>query len=99
MRSSPGHTPGHICVRISSGGQQALILGDVVVHPAQVTEAEWQFAFDMDPEVAVTTRKRILGQMELEGVTGLQCHFPNPGFGLVARTSGRRHWQPLERAL
>ena len=99
VRSSPGHTPGHVCVRISSGGQQALILGDVVVHPAQVTEPEWQFAFDMDPEVAVTTRKRILGQMELEGVTGLQCHFPNPGFGLVTRTSGRRHWQPLERAL
>src|SRR3972149_5734665 len=99
VRHAPGHTPGHICVRVSSGGQQAVILGDAIVHPAQVAEPEWRFAFDMDPEAAVATGKGLLGPMGLEGPTGVPCPFAPPGFGLVARTTGRRHWQPLERAL
>jgi len=94
---APGHTPGHMVVAVSSRGQKAMILGDVVGHPAQVSEPEWKFAFDMDPEMAVTTRKKMLGRLEMEAMTAAQCHFPPPGFGLVVRTEGRRHWQPLER--
>ncbi len=93
---SPGHTPWHMSVLVSSGGQKAMILGDVLVHPAQVTEPDWQFAFDMDPASAVTTRRRLLGRMQLEGTTAVQCHFPSPGFGLIVETGGRRHWQSLQ---
>jgi glyoxylase-like metal-dependent hydrolase (beta-lactamase superfamily II) len=94
---APGHTPGHMAVVVSSGGQQAMILGDAMGHPAQVSEPEWAFAFDMDPEQAIATRKKLLGKLELQAMTGAQCHFPPPGFGLVVRTEGRRHWQPLDR--
>jgi len=94
---APGHTPGHMVVAVSSRGQKAMILGDVLVHPAHVSEPEWVFAFDMDPVLAVATRKKLLGRLEMEAMTAAQCHLPPPGFGLVVRTEGRRHWQPLER--
>ncbi len=95
---TPGHTPGHMSVLISSGGQKALILGDVLVHPAQVSEPDWEFAFDMDPESAVATRRRVLGRMEMESITAVQCHMPSPGFGLIVRSGERRYWQAVPGA-
>ncbi len=92
---TPGHTAGHMSVLVASGGQKAMILGDALAHPAQVTEPEITFAFDMDPELAIATRKRLLNRLELDSITGVQCHFPHPGFGLVVRLAGRRHWQPI----
>ncbi len=96
IRPAPGHTPGHVCVFVSSGGKEAMILGDAIVHPAMVSEPEWRFAFDMDPDTAIATRKRLLGRLELESITAVQCHCPPPGFGLIVRTEGRRHWQAIE---
>jgi glyoxylase-like metal-dependent hydrolase (beta-lactamase superfamily II) len=94
---APGHTPGHMVVNISSRGQKAMILGDVLGHPVQVSEPELAFIFDMDPEQAIATRKKLLGRLEMDAMTAAQCHLPPPGFGLVVRTEGLRHWQPLER--
>jgi len=94
---APGHTPGHMVISISSGGQRAMILGDVLMHPAQVSEPEWGSIFDMDRDQAIATRKKLLGRLEMEAMTAAQCHLPQPGFGLVVRTEGRRRWQPLER--
>jgi glyoxylase-like metal-dependent hydrolase (beta-lactamase superfamily II) len=94
---APGHTLGHMVINISSRGQRAMILGDVLMHPAQVSEPEWGSIFDMDRDQAIATRKKLLGRLEMEAMTAAQCHLPQPGFGLVVRTEGRRHWQPLER--
>ena len=38
---SPGHTPGHTSLRISSNGEEALILGDVLHNPVQAHETDW----------------------------------------------------------
>ena len=40
---SPGHTPGHMHVLITSAGERAVLPGDAIVHPAQVSEPEWPF--------------------------------------------------------
>ena len=48
---TPGHTPGSMSLAVVSGGTQALILGDVFHGPAQVTETDWVFSFDMDPDL------------------------------------------------
>ncbi|GIT70152.1 MAG: hypothetical protein Ct9H300mP27_12560 [Chloroflexota bacterium] len=46
---SPGHTPGHTSLRISSNGEEALILGDVLHNPVQAHETDWVSRADMDP--------------------------------------------------
>jgi glyoxylase-like metal-dependent hydrolase (beta-lactamase superfamily II) len=92
---TPGHSPGHMGVAIESAGQRALITGDVIVHPAQMTETGWAFGFDMDPERAVETRRHLLDRAEAEGATLAVCHFPAPGFGKLVRESESRYWQAL----
>ncbi len=90
---TPGHTPGSMGLAIVSGGQRALIIGDVTTNPAQVTEPDWVFAFDMDPVRAVQTRKQMIERAEAEDALLIACHFPHPGHGRLIRLEGRRYWQ------
>jgi glyoxylase-like metal-dependent hydrolase (beta-lactamase superfamily II) len=92
---TPGHTPGHMSVLIVSNGHRAIITGDVLVNPAQVAEARWRFAADMNHEEACKTRYRLLERIEAERMTVAARHFPEPGFGQVMRLAGRRYWQAL----
>lgn len=57
LESTPGHTPGHQSVRISSGGQDAVITGDLMHHPIQCRYPEWDDAFDVDLPLAKKTRR------------------------------------------
>ncbi len=90
---TPGHTPGHMSLLINSGGERAMILGDVAIHPAQVTENDWHFAFELDQPQANRTRREFFDRLEQEGLTVAACHFPAPGFGRIVRIEGRRYWQ------
>jgi len=90
---TPGHTPGHMSLSIDSAGERAVVLGDVAIHPAQVTENDWHFAFELDPPRANQTRREFFDRLESEGLTVAACHFPAPGFGKVVRMGGQRYWQ------
>ena len=90
---TPGHTPGHMSVLVRSRGEWALIQGDVVVHPAQVTEDDWNCIFDYDWPLSTQTRRRLLDDVETQGTPVVSCHFPAPGFGMVRRSGGRRYWE------
>jgi glyoxylase-like metal-dependent hydrolase (beta-lactamase superfamily II) len=92
---APGHTPGHMALLISSGGEKGLILGDALHNPGQITNPDWKFSFDMDQDVAVASRKALLDRVEADGMTIAQCHLPRPGFGRVVRLDGRRWFQGL----
>ncbi|MGH8056544.1 MAG: MBL fold metallo-hydrolase [Candidatus Entotheonellia bacterium] len=92
---TPGHTPGHMSILITSQGERALILGDVAHNPAQVHETDWVSRADMDPEETRTTRRSLMERLEREGLVVAAGHFPAPGFGKVIRLEGRRIWQVL----
>lgn len=90
---TPGHTPGHMSVLVSSNGEQAILTGDVVINPAQVTHPEWNFGFDSDPAEGVATRTALLDRIESEGLRLISCHFPAPGVGTIIRVEGTRYFQ------
>lgn len=90
---TPGHTPGHMCVLITSAGERAVLPGDAIVHPAQVSEPDWPFGFDSDTTQASVSRRQLLDRIEAEGMTLAACHFPHPGFGRLVRLEGKRYWQ------
>jgi glyoxylase-like metal-dependent hydrolase (beta-lactamase superfamily II) len=92
---TPGHTPGHMSIMITSQGQRALILGDVAHNPAQVHETEWASRADIDAEQARITRRSLMERLEREGILVAAGHFPAPGFGKVVRLQDRRYWQAL----
>ena len=96
---TPGHSPGHSSLLVSSGGEQALVSGDAIVHPAQATEPTWNVHFDMDKEQAARTREMLLAWLEADGMIVAAGHIPGSGFGRVVRDGGeegRRYWQSLE---
>ncbi len=92
---TPGHTPGHMSILITSQGQRGLILGDAAHNPAQVQETEWISRADMDPRQAGITRRQLMERLAREGATVAAGHFPAPGFGRVVTMQGRRYWQGL----
>ncbi|MCH8282004.1 MAG: MBL fold metallo-hydrolase [Chloroflexi bacterium] len=92
---TPGHTPGHMSIMISSQGQRGLILGDVLHNVVQVHEIDWVSRADMDPEQTRATRRSLVERLEREGTTVAAIHLPAPGFGKILISEGRRYWQAL----
>ena len=93
---TPGHTPGHMSIMITSQGQRGLILGDILHNTVQVHETDWVCRADMDPEQTRVTRRSLVERLEREGTTVAAVHLPSPGFGKIVRLEGRRYWQALE---
>jgi glyoxylase-like metal-dependent hydrolase (beta-lactamase superfamily II) len=89
---TPGHSPGHMSVRLESAGSSAFVLGDVAVHPAQLERTDWRYVDDEDGAESITTRQALL--RELDERTVVACgHYPGGGIG---RLSADHVWEPLQ---
>jgi len=94
--AAPGHTPGHLALNISSGGQRLLVVSDAVIHPVHVEQPDWCAAVDLDPERVVDTRRRLLDIAANEKALVLAFHFPFPGLGKVVQKGEGWQWQPIK---
>jgi glyoxylase-like metal-dependent hydrolase (beta-lactamase superfamily II) len=91
---TPGHTPGHVSVSITSPGGAALITGDCAHHPVQLAEPGCCSLADADPAMATATRERLIREYANTGVLIIGSHFPPPGAGYLVRTSSGVRLQP-----
>jgi glyoxylase-like metal-dependent hydrolase (beta-lactamase superfamily II) len=80
-----GHTPGHVSVRIRSQGQDALITGDFLHHPCQLSHPEWAAQVDYDPAASTATRRRMFGALAGSETLVIGTHFAAPCAGQVVR--------------
>jgi glyoxylase-like metal-dependent hydrolase (beta-lactamase superfamily II) len=94
--AAPGHTPGHMALAISSGGEQLLVIADAVLHPIHLEQPEWYAVVDFIPEQAVATRRRLLNRAAAEKALVLAFHFPFPGLGHVVQKGEGWQWRPIE---
>ena len=83
LQPTPGHTPGHVSVRIESAGQLAVITGDLMHHPIQCAEPDREVNSDSDPALARTTRKHFLACCARDRPLVLGTHFAPPTAGHV----------------
>ena len=82
---APGHTPGHVVLRLEAPRQSALFCGDVVHHPLQLYAPEMNSAFcECGPE-ARTTRRRVLEHCAEAGTLLFPTHFGPPHVAGVRR--------------
>lgn len=81
--STPGHSPGHVAVRISSRGEHAVVTGDLIHHPCQMARPNWCSTFDFDQQMALETRERFLAQFSDEPVLIIGTHFATPTAGHI----------------
>jgi len=94
--ATPGHTPGHISLLITDptghDDRRLVVLGDVMHCQVQVVESSWAFRFDVDPDQAVATRRRMLNELEDPNTLLAAGHFAGQVFGHVRPPSTRRAW-------
>ncbi len=84
----PGHTPGHSGWLIASGDASLLIWGDIVHMPGvQFAHPEAGMGFDVDANLARSTRRRIMDMAATDRVTVAGMHLDFPCFGHVAKAS------------
>ena len=78
-----GHTPGHCCVNICSGGRRAVVSGDLMHHALQCREPDWSTIFCADPVMAVRARRDFLRAVADTDTLVLPIHFPAPTLGRI----------------
>jgi len=93
--ATPGHTPGHAGVILSSQGKRAFILGDAISCPVQLEETEWSGLGDMDPKLARKSQEVVAREAEATGALLTAAHFPGLTFGRVLMGEGKRYWQAV----
>jgi glyoxylase-like metal-dependent hydrolase (beta-lactamase superfamily II) len=86
LEPTPGHTPGHHSVRISSKGHDAVITGDLIHHPVQFQYPEWDDAFDSDLAMAKNTRRAFAEKFTDRDVLVFGTHFATPSAGKITRS-------------
>lgn len=89
LMATPGHTPGHTAIKISSGTDEVVIAGDALTHAAiSFANPQWQWGSDEDWQRAAQTRARLLGHLAASKARLFGYHLPWPGVGRVEAHQG-----------
>jgi glyoxylase-like metal-dependent hydrolase (beta-lactamase superfamily II) len=80
-----GHSAGHVSVRITSKGEEALITGDMAHHPSQVAHTDWGLPIDFDPDLAIKTRQEVFSDAADRKILVIGTHWAGATAGRVVR--------------
>ncbi|HLP25218.1 MAG TPA: MBL fold metallo-hydrolase [Acidobacteriota bacterium] len=100
---SPGHTPGHMTLRLTSANSTLNHIADLCHHaPLLMEHTAWTVGSDVDPALAVRTREAVFQTLAASRERVFGFHLPFPGLGSIARsaTGGFRwiaeDWTPTQ---
>ncbi|HTV36408.1 MAG TPA: MBL fold metallo-hydrolase [Xanthobacteraceae bacterium] len=92
---APGHTPGHTCWLLAAGGSGFMAFGDVVhLSAVQISHPDAALTYDLDKDLAIRSRKRILDMAASERFAIAGAHVNAPGFGYVVRKGTSFAFEP-----
>lgn len=81
-----GHTPGHTSFHLSSGDDEAMLLGDLTNNPVLfLSNLDWQVSFDMDKAAASAVRKQMIERAVADSLTVAGYHFGFPNSGRIEK--------------
>ncbi|MEM7095978.1 MAG: MBL fold metallo-hydrolase [Actinomycetota bacterium] len=98
LEPTPGHTPGHTSIHLTSNGSEALITGDCIHHPCQMTRSEWCSSADSDQTAARATREELLDKYVDTDVLFIGTHFATPTAGYVKHHDDGGWWLDVDGA-
>jgi glyoxylase-like metal-dependent hydrolase (beta-lactamase superfamily II) len=75
MIPTPGHSPGHMSIHITSDGEQALLTGDVAHHPCQMAHPDWSSTADSDSVQSAVTRRELFARFADTPTLAIGGHF------------------------
>ncbi len=83
-----GHTPGHMSFNVANGSDSLIILGDLTANPLfNLANPGWHVVFDMDPNMAEASRRRVFDQAATDRTRCIGYHFPFPANGYIEKTA------------
>ena len=85
VKLAPGHSAGHITIRLASKGEEALFVGDIMHHPLQVYYPAWSTNLCYDQAQARLSRRHVLEHCVEHRSLMLPAHFAAPHGGRIAR--------------
>jgi len=92
LESTPGHTPGHVSVLLESRGEEAVITGDCIHHPCQITRTDWCSSADYDKDQGRATREKFLERLVETNVLVIGTHFATPTAGHIRHYPEGGYW-------
>ena len=92
LKPTPGHTPGHVSVEIQSNGERAIITGDCIHHPCQMTRVDWCSSADSDAGQGLKTRERLLADLSDTDTLVIGTHFATPTAGYIRPHVDGNYW-------
>jgi glyoxylase-like metal-dependent hydrolase (beta-lactamase superfamily II) len=93
MEPGAGHSPGHHVVRIGSEGDDALVIGHLFLHPAQVFSPGPRAGLDAEIEVAAETRRALLRRAAEEKTLVIGPLWATPGAGTIVPADEPGRWR------
>lgn len=92
-----GHTPGHSLFTVKSGGQSFIYVADLTNVPELFARnPDWAVTFDMDPEMARQTRRKIFDMIVKEKMMAGGFHFPFPAMGTITPSGNGYQFNPMK---
>ncbi len=93
---TPGHTPGHTSLLISSKDEKAIITGDAIHIPIQSSNTHWSPSPDRDKKLSSKSREKLINYIEKEHALIAAGHFEFPGFGKITKVNSKRTYIPIQ---
>jgi glyoxylase-like metal-dependent hydrolase (beta-lactamase superfamily II) len=85
LEPAPGHTPGSSVLWLTSGGDRAAFVGDLLHSAAQILEPSYNSCFCENPPQARETRRRVLGRAADTRTLVFPAHFPGHSAAEIRR--------------
>ena len=96
--AAPGHTPGHMVISFSSGGEQLYYVADTVLYPLHLEHTDWLPVYDILPQKAELSKRKIFNLVAEKHAFVIGQHFvPFPSLGTVVKKGNGWLWQPIEK--
>ena len=94
VQATPGHTPGHSSLVITSSGEKVVLLGDIFHSVIGIDHPEWIDVLDENANQAVQTRQRMRQELAQPATRASGIHLWPSAFGrLVPGANGEWTWQ------
>jgi len=97
MIDSRGHSLGHASYMVSSGKDNLLVLGDVTNNPAIFARnPEFRLWADQFPDMALTSRRRLLDMASAEKTRVVGYHYSFPSNGYFVKSGNGYEFAPAQ---
>tara|TARA_Y100000748_G_scaffold303589_1_gene309162 strand:- start:20 stop:859 length:840 start_codon:yes stop_codon:yes gene_type:complete len=90
---TPGHTPGHTSLIIYSNQIKGYITGDVFHSTAQFPNPEWSHRADIDSNMAIKTRKKLLMELNGDEIIAVGHLEQNKNIGKIIISKEKKYWK------